>query len=167
MSNLLENLLNQILTDEQIIQIRNAYAAANQAIPFAIGLNTEQRQTIPKIATGNLNFVIDCKNSMLDNANILPAYMTVDNLNMDITLYQQLDPLVQLAAQNFERLRDTQMLAGSEAYIAALAYYRMVEAAAKAGLPGMDTVYNQLKERFANQGNQGGGTPPDGTPPTT
>lgn len=162
MSNLFENRLNEILNDGQINQIRDGYSMVKDGIPFAIGLNTEERQTLPKMASSNINFVMDCRNAMEDNANILPAYMTPDNLRMDLTLFQQLDPLVQLAQQSYERLRDTQMLAGSEAYVAALAFYRMVEAAAKAGLPGIDAVYDQLKERFAGQGSSpDGGTMPE------
>jgi hypothetical protein len=61
-----------------------------------------------------------------------------------------------------EKLDDTQMLAGSEAYITALAAYRNFDAAAKAGIQGADTIYNHLKERFKGQGGAGNtNTPPN------
>ena len=56
------------------------------------------------------------------------------------------------------------MLCGSEAYASSLTAYRLFEAAASAGLPGADSVYNALKQRFAGQGTTGGTTP---TPPET
>ena len=160
MSNLFDNLINQNLNDGQNQQVRDGFRMINDAMPFLIGLNAEQRQRLPKIAAGNLNFVQDARSAMADNPEMLPGYMTIDNLSTDLSLYKQLDPLVQLAKQTYEKLRDTQMLAGSEAYVAALAFYRMVEAAAKAGLPGADAVYDQLKERFMNQASSSVGEEP-------
>ena len=64
-----------------------------------------------------------------------------------------------------ERISDTQVLAGSEAYVSALAAYRNFEAAAYAGIPGADTVYDLLRTRFANQGNTGSTTTPPATRP--
>jgi hypothetical protein len=54
-----------------------------------------------------------------------------------------------------EKISDTQMLAGSEAYITSLAAYRMFEGAAKAGMAGADSVYDELKQHFAGQGGSG------------
>lgn len=46
-------------------------------------------------------------------------------------------------------VRDTSMVAGSEAHEAALVLYRAVKAAARAGAPGAHTVRDDLGERFA------------------
>ena len=51
-----------------------------------------------------------------------------------------------------EQLLDTQILAGSDAYATALMIYRLAESAAKAGLPGADTLYQTLRQRFVAQG---------------
>jgi hypothetical protein len=40
------------------------------------------------------------------------------------------------------------MLAGSEAYIAALAYYNSVKQAAKMNVPGARAIYDDLSKRF-------------------
>ena len=69
-----------------------------------------------------------------------------------MTLFAQLDELNTLVNQLGERINDTQLLAGSEAYVSALAAYRNFEAAASAGVSGADTIYDLLKSRFANQG---------------
>jgi hypothetical protein len=75
----------------------------------------------------------------------------------DLSLFTQLDEIILLVKQLLERLEDTQMLAGSEAYTSALAVYRLISSAADAGVPGADAVNAQLKARFAGQG--GAGTP--------
>jgi hypothetical protein len=53
-------------------------------------------------------------------------------------------PLSQLS----EKLDDTTMEAGSEAFSAALVFYNAVKAAAKAGVPGMKVVADDLQARF-------------------
>jgi hypothetical protein len=50
------------------------------------------------------------------------------------------------------RFKDTARLAKHEAYVGALALYRIIEAGAALGLPGYQAAYDILKVRFANQG---------------
>lgn len=49
-------------------------------------------------------------------------------------------------------LRDTQTLAGNEAYAAALAYYNSVKQAAKMNVPNAKTIQEELGNRFKGQG---------------
>ncbi|WP_312766937.1 hypothetical protein [Epilithonimonas sp.] len=79
-------------------------------------------------------------------------------MQTDLTLFAQLDELIALHNQLGEKLQDTQLLAGSEAYVGALTLYKLFGSAADAGVAGSDAVYNQLKQRFAGQG--GGGNAP-------
>jgi hypothetical protein len=58
-------------------------------------------------------------------------------------------------------VRDTQILAGSEAYSTALMAYRMFQMAAQSGMPGLDSVVSRLSERFAGQGAANGAEPAD------
>ena len=53
-------------------------------------------------------------------------------------------PLQQLV----EKLDDTTLLTGSEALVAALVLYTSIKGAAKAGEPGMKTVYADLQSRY-------------------
>ncbi len=82
----------------------------------------------------------------------MPSYFSGAETQKDLDLFDVLDEFVLLAAQLFERLRDTQILAGSEAYVSALTAYRLIAAAAAAGLPGADSVYQSLKKRFTDNG---------------
>lgn len=47
-----------------------------------------------------------------------------------------------------EKVDDTIMAAGSDAYHIALTFYNSVKNAANAGVPGTDNIYNDLKERY-------------------
>lgn len=152
MSNITNNKLSVVLTQAQIDAVKAAINTINTNLPMLLGLTLEERKTLPKVDVNNKIFVEDAINAMETNPSFLPAYFSVAELKKDLTLYQQLDPLLLEINKLAEKIDDTQMLAGSEAYVTALAAYRNFEAAAKAGIQGADTIYELLKARFAGQG---------------
>lgn len=153
------NRLSKVLDDAQIADIRKKFQALEEVLNFTVGLTVEERINLPKISVVNRTFVMDTQSALQTNGSFMPSYLNVNELGNDIVLYNQLQEFTQRSAQLSEKLGDTQMLAGSEAYVTSLAAYRLFEAAAKAGLPGADAIYDSLKERFANQGGAGTGTP--------
>lgn len=155
MSNMTNNRLSITLTAAQINAVRTAIATIRTNLPMLIGLTTDERKTIPKIDVNNKVFVEDTVNAMENNPSLLPAYFNTAELKKDLELFQQLEPLLQEINKLQELIDDTKLLAGSEAYVTALAAYRNFAAAATAGIPGADSVYDTLKARFANQGSSG------------
>ena len=112
------------------------------------------RKTLNAIDVNNKAFTEDAINAGVNNAALVPAYISVPNMKSDLTLFAQLDELSGIANQLCERIEDTKMLAGSEAYGSALALYKIFGSAADAGVPGADSIVEQLKQRFAtNTGN--------------
>ena len=162
--NITINRLNTTMAGADITAVKNAIAGIYSKMPFLIGLTTDERVSLPKINEGNKVFVGDSINALVNNTNLLPPYLNVADIKNDLTLYEQLDELEGMALQLVEKIQDTRMLCGSEAYASSLTAYRLFESAASAGLPGADSVYNALKQRFAGQGPTGGTTP---TPPQT
>ena len=59
-----------------------------------------------------------------------------------------------------EGLEDTIMLANSDNYVGDLAFYQNVRQAAKRGVSGADTIYNDLKTRFPGRPKKDTPTPP-------
>lgn len=157
MANITNNRLSITMTAAQITAVKTAIQTIQTNMPFLLGLTMEERSSLPKINVANKAFTEDAINAMVNNPTLLPAYFNVAEMQKDMTLFAQLDELNILINQLAERVSDTQMLAGSEAYVSALAAYRNFEAAANAGVSGADTIYDLLKSRFANQG---GTTPP-------
>lgn len=157
MSNLLNNRMNITATPEQISAVKSALQTINDNLPFLTGLTIDERISLPAIDVNNKAFTEDAINAGMNNSSLIPSYISVENMQKDMTLFSQLDELIILTKQTLEKLEDTQMLAGSEAYTSALALYKMFRSAAEAGVPGADAIYNQLRQRFAGQG--GPGTP--------
>jgi hypothetical protein len=163
MSNLTNNRINVTATPTQITGVKTAVQTINTNLPFLIGLTTAERIALPAINVNNKAFTEDAINAMVNNPTLTPSYLSVPNMQNDLMLFTQLDELIIIVKQMLERLEDTQLLAGSEAYVAALAAYKAIGGAADAGVAGADAIYNQLKARFANQG---GNTNPNPLPQT-
>jgi hypothetical protein len=163
MSNLTNNRINTTATVAQITSVKIAIQTINTNLPFLIGLTIGERIALPTINVNNKAFTEDAINVMVNNPALVPTYLSVPNMQTDLTLFSQLDELIIIVKQLLERLVDTQLLAGSEAYVAALASYKAVGSAADAGVPGADSLYDQLKARFTNNGS---GTSTPSTPPT-
>jgi hypothetical protein len=152
MTTVSNNRISVTIDEFALAQVKGAFQTINQHLPFLLGLGPEERQRMPKMNVANKQFVQDALMAIKNNEGLFPAYLNHIELGKDLKLYEQLDELVILSQQLTEKLRDTQILAGSEAYLSALVVYKMVGVSAQLGHPGMDTIYDQLSERFANQG---------------
>jgi len=153
------NRVSLTLPAAKVAKISQLLADLSAELDFTVGLTVDERQTLPKMNDGSEPFVGDALAGAQQNPDLFPTYVKPEELQKDLTLYTQLGPLVGRLAGLSAQLRDTQMLAGSEAYVSALMIYRLSESASKAALPGAEVLYRTLRKRFADQG-----TPP--APPT-
>lgn len=159
-TNVTVNRINATMTAAQITAVKGALTTIATNMPFLLGLTVEERVALPKINVSNKAFTEDAINAMVNNATLVPSYLNTAGMQTDLTLYTQIDELMLLTRQLLEKMEDTQMLAGSEAYTSALAAYKLFGAAAEAGVSGADAIYDQLKARFASNGSTGTPTPP-------
>jgi hypothetical protein len=159
------NRINTTIAAADATAIRNALTAIETAFAnYSRPLTVDERKSLPKIQSNNKTFTEDAITAAQNNPNFLPGYFNVNDLAVDLSLYMQLEEFVQKLRSILEMFEDLQMLSGSEAYTGALAFYRLMEAAKKAGQPGADAVYNNLKTRFAGQGGGGQEEPAAATP---
>lgn len=165
MGNITSNRVSQDMTDLQKTTVIADLVQVETELPWLIGLNVDERVTIPKINAANRDFVADAIDIIGNNAGFFPAYFNAAEQQKDFKLFNQLNEIIPVAERVLEKLRDTQMLAGSEAYITALTAYRLLQSAAQDGVPGADTLYDRLKDRFAVQGRTDDTDP--GTPTPT
>ena len=140
MKNIINNRISHDMTDEQRDRILDLFAQISTEMSFLIGLNKGERQSLPKINKSNKLFVEDCVLASERNDAVIPTYISSAELKKVLELYI--------------KIRDTQMLAGSEAYSSSLMIYQMYKLAANAGLPGAQAIYDSMKDRFKMQSNE-------------
>lgn len=116
--------------------------------PFLESLTVEERKTIPKMSDKTVAFVTKTDAYTDTNPEFAPAYMEIPEFKNDIKLVTDLKDLLDIVNQLASNIDDTSMLAGSEAYIAALLYYNSVKGAVKAGQPSAKPIYEDLAKRF-------------------
>jgi hypothetical protein len=144
------NRVHETLTNEKLLYIKSLLAEVQNSMPFLLGLSPAERMSLPKINVSNKAFTEDALNALRNNSAMFPSFMTVDMMERDVTLFAQLDEISTICRQLCEKVEDTRMVAGSEAFTTALGIYRIAEAASIAGMPGSKVVYQHLRDRFRN-----------------
>lgn len=153
-------------------QKKAAIVAAIQALKtelqgITINLNADERQSLPKIGDRTLAFDEKCKAYMAQRPELVPGFVNMTEMAKDRKLVADLLPCLQEIAPICEGLEDTISVAYTDIYTADLAFHASVKQAAKRGVPGTDTIYDDLKQHFPGRssggnggGNGGGGGQP-------
>lgn len=121
------------------------------ALPFLIDLTPDERRSLPKMGDKSRAFVSRCVQIAQQDDSFLPKKFNVAEFAEDHALSEALEPIRQQLAKLLELVEDTQILAGSEAYIAALEVYNSAQRAGKGS--GLDTLIDQVGQRFARRRN--------------
>jgi len=129
-------------------EIINRLNEISRHLPFLINLTPEERRAIPKMGDKTIAFVEKAIEFIKANPQLVPPYVDVNELERDFKLAVQFRDIVTLIDSLSEKISDTYLAAGSEAYITALAFYNSVKSAAKMNVPGTDTIADELSERF-------------------
>ncbi|UPT69586.1 MAG: hypothetical protein M0D53_10430 [Flavobacterium sp. JAD_PAG50586_2] len=87
MSNLTNNRLNITATAAQIASVKSAIQNININFPFLVGLTKEEKMGLLAIDVNNKAFTEDAINAGLNNASLLPSYISVPNMQADMTLF--------------------------------------------------------------------------------
>ncbi|MDR2632331.1 MAG: hypothetical protein LBC51_01735 [Treponema sp.] len=116
--------------------------------PYLLALTPAERQGMPKMGEKTIGFVEKAYDFARQNPNLVPPYLEVDAFGVDFSDAHGLWTLLNSVQQLEEGVSDTEMTAGSEAYQAALVFYKSVKMAAAQDIPGAKAVYEELKTRF-------------------
>jgi hypothetical protein len=116
--------------------------------PYTVTLTPAERQSILKMGEKSLAFVEKSHDFAVENPNFVPPFLNMIEFGIDFTDAHGLWTIRSDAKQVYELIDDTAMVAGSEAYYAALIFYNSVKVAAGQDIPGAKALYEELKRRF-------------------
>ncbi|MDR1325101.1 MAG: hypothetical protein LBK00_03595 [Treponema sp.] len=131
---------------------------------YLLALTPAERRELPKMGEKTISFVEKAFDFARQNPTLVPPYLNVDAFGADFSDAHGLWALLNSVRQLEEGIDDTEMVAGSEAYQAALVFYQSVKAAAAQDIPGAKAVYEELKTRFPQTGRPRGVSHPDASP---
>jgi hypothetical protein len=119
--------------------------------PYVLPLTPQERIELPKMGDKTLSFVEKAHDYAHHYPHFVPSYLNVTDFDTDIADAIGLRVLNTSAEQLADNIDDTVMVAGSEAYQAALVFYHAVKAAAAQDVPAAKEIYNDLKTRFPHK----------------
>jgi hypothetical protein len=152
------NRVNATVTPAQMQAVRDAINVIYQNLPFLIDLKPGERQAMSKFGEKNRSFVVKAVAIAEQNPDILPASFNFAELKADVSVVEDLYPLIVAVTNLLGKLDDTHFAAGSEAYTAARVVYQYAKTANIA--TGMlEDAVGDLGHRFAKH--------PKATPPDT
>lgn len=122
-------------------------AALNEKLPYLINLLPDERKEMLKMGDKTLAFVTKALEYAIVNPG-LAGLVDVPEFEKDVKLIASLLKVLRPLQALVQRLEDTVMQAGSEAYNEALHFYGSSRIGMKSGVPGAQTIFNDLAERF-------------------
>lgn len=151
--------IDATVTDAQRTAV---FAAINQIetnLDFLINLTAQERQALPKMGSATQSFVSKSLEIAANNPQFIPPYVDIAAMKKDYDLAIRLQGIEMQLASLHEKVSDTNLAAGSEAYVTGLTIYNSIKAAAKVNVPGAKALAAELAERFA-QVSDAPATPP-------
>ncbi len=144
-----ENLfeLNIPAADLQAVQAA-VQTFATLLAPHLISLSADARRAIPKMGDKSLAFVRKAREYAASNPELVPGFLDLAMFDADLQGVDTLNALLRTLQPLVDNMADSMLLSGSEAYQAALVFYRSVRAAAQSGQPNAKTIYEDLSTRF-------------------
>ena len=144
-----ENQISLKIPAEDKDAIKNAINVLNEKLlPHLKALKPDERHTLPKAGDKTVAFLDKTKEFFESNSDLVPPFVDKDEYYIDVKgmneLHEYHTPINQMASM----LNDSMLLAGSEAYVTALAFYKSVKNAAKLNIPGAKEVNDELSKRF-------------------
>ena len=144
-----ENRISLNIPDEVITSVKQNFTdAANALAPYLINLTPEEKRTLPKLGDKGYSFVNKGNEYLQLPSTPTPPYLNAPEVSVDLKGFDVLRQISQTIMPTIDRLDDTMTLSGSEAYAGVLTFYNYIKGAAKAGVPGAQTIYDDLSTRF-------------------
>ena len=136
------------LTEEAYGQIAQSIRALDSLLPFAINLTVKERRKLHKMGDKSIAFVEKAAQYADERPDLVPPYLDIPEFKRDLKLARQLKDLLMILEPSVEKISDTYLAAGSDAFLAARRLYSFVKAASDSGAPGSDTIAAELKKRY-------------------
>jgi len=145
-----ENLISTELpaaVADDIIEKLNAINTALAGI-LLFNLTGQDRLEMYKLGDKSAAFVDKALEYAGNNPALVPSYLDLGEANKDLKLSKDLNNILKQVSTLQRAIEDTAMVAGSEAYDAALVFYASVKGASRVNVPGSQAVFEDLQKRY-------------------
>ena len=148
-----ENLVSLSIPEGELSEIRKAIKILQERLlPYLLELTNDEKESMAKMGDKTVAFVTKATEHAEAHDKLVPVFVDVAELRKDLQAIETLRPFYNSLSHLVKGLEDTIMVAGSEAYLAALAFYQSTKVGAKMNVSGAQEIYNDLQPRFPGRG---------------
>lgn len=142
-----QNLISADFPAEKAREIINKIEAIKSELTFLVTLNPENKNELVKLGNYYKPFVDKAKQVLDSSPEIMPQVFNKNEFYRDYNLLNNLVPVLNELNQLREAIEDTIYVTSSDLFSASLDVYANVQIN-KDKIPGMDTIYQEMKEFF-------------------
>ena len=153
-----QNRISATMAQSQKDAAMAAIKTLGDTMPFLIDIGPDERKALPKLGDKSRAFVEKALEIATQNPGFLPRDFDIEEFRKDVTLYADLSSVRQGLARVFDLVEDSMMIAGSEAYLAALMVYYIAKSK-NIGTEGLDSTIDELGQRFVRKAKTALGQP--------
>ena len=146
----LSNKISAKITVEQSAAIDAIFEEFKKVLAplLIINLTAQERRETLIMGEKSLAFVNKTLTYAKQNPNLVPNYIDLEEAINDSNLAAKIYGIFQQLSTMLRAMEDTGLVAGSEAYQAALSIYHSIKGASRSNIPGTQVIYDDLKKRF-------------------
>jgi hypothetical protein len=148
-----QNLISAALPNAVVAEVETHLKAIATLLGGVLqNLEAKDRRAMAKMGDKTLAFVQKALQYGGQNVAMVPSYISLAEAEADLLLTNQLDSILKLLAPLCQSVQDTEMMAGSDAYMAGLGIYNHVKGAAANNVQGATSIADDLSARFPGRG---------------
>jgi hypothetical protein len=136
------------LTEEQVGKLMGQLKEIEGCLDFSVNLKPIERKTIHKLGDRARPFVHKAMEIASGNPDLVPHYLSTEELQRDYELAQNLFSLLSQLMKIKEKMEDTWIVAGARVLDWSRKFYKYLKDAAKAGVPGTDNFVGELSGMY-------------------
>jgi late competence protein required for DNA uptake (superfamily II DNA/RNA helicase) len=125
------NNISESLSVDQKAAFNSAVQDIKASLPFLINLTATERKKLRKTGAKRLSYITDIYNATLANPLSMPASINIAEFGKDVTLFKDMNELMNYLKPLYEAMEDTLLAVGSEAIAGADEAYAHLKLAAQ------------------------------------
>ena len=144
----LDNLITVTFTEAEQKELDDAMATMERVLAGkVVNLTSEQRMQYGKVKYDMEVWVGKASGYIYNNAPLVPSYVNVDELKLDMAAHNILNPRIDRLTAILKGMEDTNAVLGADIYNSCMSFYRSVKVSA-GNAPGAAPIYDDLKQQF-------------------
>lgn len=147
------NLISATFTEEDEKKAMELLAQLKALFPFGIKLSDDQKKHLSRLDDGRIPFADKGLFYGGQQPMVVPPFTDLAEYKKDLDFVKATSRVGAELMSFAEMVSDTRTAAGSDAYQAALSIYSSAKAAAKQGVPGTQTIVDEMGKLFEGQRN--------------